>query len=46
MTSYLRRERDGEDAISNISLDAYRMFDRLGRASEYGRVVSASNGSN
>jgi len=46
MTSYLRRERDGEDAISNISLDAYRMFDRFGRASEYGRVVSASNGSN
>lgn len=46
MTSYLRRERDGEEAISNISLDAYRMFDRLGRASEYGRVVSASNGSN
>ena len=46
MTSYLRRERDGEEAISNISLDAYRMFDRLGRASEYGRVVSTSNGSN
>ncbi len=44
MTSYLRRERDGEDAISHISLDAYRMFDRLGRASEYGRVVSAANG--
>lgn len=46
MTSYLRKERDGEDAISKISLDAYRMFDRLGRASEYGRVVSAANGSN
>ena len=46
MTSYLRRERDGEEAISKISLDAYRMFDRLGHASEYGRVVSASNGSN
>ena len=44
MTSYLRRERDGEDAISHISLDAYQMFDRLGRASEYGRVVSSANG--
>jgi hypothetical protein len=45
MTSYLRKERDGEEAISNISLAAYRMFDRLGRASEYGRVVSSANGS-
>lgn len=45
MTTYLRRERDGEEAISNISGAAYRMFDRLGRASEYGRVVSPSNSS-
>ena len=45
MTSYLRRERDGEEAISRISLDAYRMFDRLARASEYGRVVSPANSS-
>ena len=44
MTTYLRRERDGEEAISKISLDAYRMFDRLSRASEYGRVISPSNG--
>jgi len=43
MTTYLRRERDGEEAISEISLDAYRMFDRLARASEYGRVISPSN---
>jgi beta-lactamase class A len=43
MTTYLRREREGEDAISRISLAAYRMFDRLGRASEYGRVVSPGN---
>lgn len=40
MTAYLRHERDGEEAISRISLDAYRMFDRLSRASEYGRVIS------
>ena len=45
MTTYLRREREGEEAISRISLAAYRMFDRLGRASEYGRVVSSGNSS-
>jgi beta-lactamase class A len=43
MTTYLRRERDGEEAISNISLAAWRMFDRLGRGSEYGRVISPGN---
>src|SRR5205814_811005 len=43
MTTYLQRERDGEEAISRISLAAYRMFDRLARASEYGRVISPSN---
>jgi beta-lactamase class A len=45
MTTYLRRERDGEEAISNISLAAWRMFDRMARASEYGRVVSPGNSS-
>ena len=40
MTSYLRRERDGGDAIVRISETAYQMFDRLSRASEYGRVIS------
>ncbi|MFZ3265402.1 MAG: serine hydrolase [Terriglobales bacterium] len=45
MTTYLRNERDGEEAISNVSLAAWRMFDRLGRASEYGRVVSLANSS-
>jgi beta-lactamase class A len=44
MTTYLRHERDGEEAISKISVVAYRMFDRLARASEYGRVVSSENG--
>jgi beta-lactamase class A len=43
MTTYLRNERDGEEAISNVSLAAWRMFDRLGRASELGRVVSTAN---
>jgi beta-lactamase class A len=45
MTTYLHRERDGEEAISNISLAAWRMFDRLARASEYGRVISPGNSS-
>lgn len=46
MTTYLHRERDGTDAIAKISLETYRMFDRFGRASEYGRVVSTANGNN
>lgn len=46
MTTYLRNERSGEEAISKISGATYRMFDRLGRASEYGRVVSPANSSN
>jgi beta-lactamase class A len=45
MTTYLRRERDGEEAIGNISLAAWRMFDRIARASEYGRVISPGNSS-
>jgi beta-lactamase class A len=45
MTAFLANERDGEQAISKVSLGAWRMFDRLSRASEYGRVVSPGNGS-
>jgi beta-lactamase class A len=45
MTAFLRNEREGEEAISKISLNTWRMFDRLSRASEYGRVVSPGNGS-
>jgi beta-lactamase class A len=44
MTGYLRNERDGEEAISKVSLAAWRMFDRFARATEYGRVVSPGNG--
>ena len=44
MTSFLRNEREGEEAISKVSLEAWRMFDRLSRATEYGRVVSLGNG--
>lgn len=45
MTAFLHNERDGEQAISKVSLAAWQMFDRLSRASEYGRVVSPGNGS-
>jgi beta-lactamase class A len=44
MTAFLRNERDGEEAISKVSLQTWRMFDRLSRATEYGRVVSPGNG--
>jgi beta-lactamase class A len=44
MTSFLRNERDGEEAITKVSLETWRMFDRLSRATEYGRVVSPGNG--
>jgi len=44
MTAFLRNERDGEEAISKVSLEAWHMFDRLSRATEYGRVVSPGNG--
>ena len=44
MTAFLRNEHEGEQAISQISLETWRMFDRLSRATEYGRVVSPGNG--
>jgi len=44
MTAFLRNEREGEEAISKVSLETWRMFDRLSRATEYGRVVSPGNG--
>ena len=43
MTTYLLRERDGEEAIAKISAAAYRYFDRLARFSPYGRVISERN---
>lgn len=44
MTSFLRNEREGEEAISKVSLATWQLFDRLSRATEYGRVVSPGNG--
>jgi beta-lactamase class A len=46
MTTYLKRERDGGDAITRISDAAYQMFDRLSRSSELGRVISAHDTGN
>src|SRR5438309_7655290 len=46
MTTYLHREKDGGEAIIRIATAAYQMFDRLSRASPYGRVVSAHDTGN
>jgi beta-lactamase class A len=40
MTAYLKDEKDGSAAIRKIAALTYSYFDRVGRASEYGRVVS------
>ncbi|MGZ4787723.1 MAG: serine hydrolase [Terriglobales bacterium] len=39
MTSYLKSDRDGEDAIAEIAQAAYSYFDRVGRSSQYGRAM-------
>lgn len=46
MTTYLRHEKDGGDAIVRISNAAYQMFDRMSRASELGRVISSHDTGN
>jgi beta-lactamase class A len=40
MTSYLRRDDDGSQAIRAISAALYETFDRLARSSDLGRVIS------
>jgi beta-lactamase class A len=40
MTTYLRRDADGEAAIREISAALFETFDRLARASELGRIIS------
>ena len=40
MTTYLKRDGDGNPAIAGISRLAYEHFSRLERSSEYGRIVS------
>jgi beta-lactamase class A len=39
MTTYLRNEAEGEAAITEISAAVYSTFDRLARASDYGRLI-------
>ena len=40
MTTYLRRDADGEAAIREISAALYETFDRLARSSDVGRIIS------
>jgi beta-lactamase class A len=40
MTTYLKDEKAGEDAITRISAAAWSYFDRVGRSSPLGRVIS------
>lgn len=40
MTAYLKDEKEGSAAIRKITALAYSYFDRVSRASDYGRVVS------
>lgn len=40
MTGYLAHELDGADAIARIAGAAYAYFDRVGRSSQYGRIVN------
>jgi beta-lactamase class A len=43
MTTYLKHERDGNNAIATIAGAAYDYFDRVARSSEYGRIVNERN---
>jgi beta-lactamase class A len=45
MATYLRKEKEGEKAISEIAALACAHFERLGRASPYGRVISPGTSS-
>jgi hypothetical protein len=40
MTTYLKDEKEGSATIRKITALTYSYFDRVSRASEYGRVVS------
>ena len=40
MTTYLKNEKDGEEAIGEIAEAAYNYFDRVGRSSPYGRAMT------
>ena len=40
MTTYLKNNQAGERTIQEVARLAYAYFDRLSRASDYGRVIS------
>ena len=40
MTSYLKRDADGDAAITELSSAFHDTFDRLARSSAYGRIIS------
>lgn len=41
LTTYLKNDREGEDAIGEIAEAAYSYFDRVGRSSSYGRAMTS-----
>jgi beta-lactamase class A len=41
MTTHLKNDRDGEEAIGEIAEAAFSYFDRVGRSSAYGRAMMA-----
>jgi beta-lactamase class A len=43
MTTYDKDEKEAEDVISRIAAETYTYFDLVGRASDYGRVISPKN---
>ena len=43
MTTYAKDEPSAEEAIANIAGITYAFFDLVGRASDYGRVISPRN---
>lgn len=43
MTTYDKDEREAEDAIARIAGITYTYFDLIGRASDYGRIISPRN---
>ena len=43
MTTYDKNEKEAEDVISRIAGETHAYFDLVGRASDYGRVVSPKN---
>lgn len=43
MSSYLKDENAGDEAIGKVARAAYEYFDRLGRSTPYGRMIEPAN---